>query len=135
MTKKIISQGKEAVSKLRSRITPAFLIALFLSFIFWYSGQLKYNYTAEIPIYVQIEGERYRVTCVVEGTGHNIISTHYFKHNSVKLQRRDLVLIPVEGVSNTYQVTSESLQNALALHNANLKIVSVSQLPYIILED
>lgn len=134
MTRKIISQGKEIVGNIRRRITPAFLIALFLSFIFWYSGKLKYNYTAEIPISVIIEGERHRVTCVVEGTGHNIISTHYFKRSKVKLRRTDLELIPVEGVSNTYKVTSESLQNALSVRNANLKFVSVSQLPYINLD-
>ena len=120
---------------MRRRITPAFLVALFLSFIFWYSGKLSYTYTAEVPISVTIEGERHRVTCVVEGTGHNIISTRYFKRKKVKLRRTDVEMLPVEGVSDTYQVTSESLHNAIAVRNANLKIISVSALPYICLEE
>jgi hypothetical protein len=53
----------------------------------------------------------------------------------VKLRRTDVVMLPVEGVSDTYQVTSESLHNAIAVRNANLKIISVSALPYICLED
>jgi Tfp pilus assembly protein PilO len=135
MTQQILKRGKEIAGSLRRRITPAFLVALFLSFIFWYSGKLSYTYTAEVPISVTIEGERHRVTCVVEGTGHNIISTRYFKRKKVKLRRTDVVMLPVEGVSDTYQVTSESLHNAIAVRNANLKIISVSALPYICLED
>ena len=135
MTQQLINRGKEIAGSIRRRITPAFLVALFLSFIFWYSGKLKYNYTAEIPLTVVIEQERHRVTCMVEGTGHNIISTRYFNRKKTKLRRSDLEFIPVEGVSNTYQVTSESLQNALSVRNANLKFISVSALPYINLED
>lgn len=135
MTQQIITRGKEVAGWLRQRITPAFLVALFLSFIFWYSGKLSYTYTAEVPFSVVVEGERHRVTCVVEGTGHNIMSARYFKRKKVKLRRTDLDMRPVEGVSNTYQVTSESLQNAIAVRNANLKIISVSTMPYINLED
>jgi hypothetical protein len=135
MKEKIINRSKEIAGSIKRRITPAFLIALFLSFIFWYSGKLQYTYTAEVPISVVIEGQRHRVTCVVEGTGHNIISAHYFKRKRIKLRRTDLELIPVEGVSDTYRVTTESLQSAIAVRNANLKVLSVSAMPYINLED
>ena len=135
MTRKILDKGKTLFGNIKRRITPAFLVTLALALIFWYSGKLQYTYTAEVPVSVVIDGERHRVTCVVEGTGHNILSARYFKRKKVKLRRTDLDMRPVEGVSNTYQVTSESLQNAIAVRNANLKIISVSTMPYINLED
>ncbi len=131
MKSKIVKRGKEIARRLRRHITPPFLLALALSLIFWYSGKLRHTYTAEIPVTVVIEGERHRATCVVEGTGHNIVSSRYFRRKRVKLRRSDVELIPVDGISNTYKVTSSSLQNAISVRNPSLKIVSVSQLPYI----
>ena len=127
MKSKIIKRGKEIARQLSRHITPPFLLALALSLIFWYFLPT----TAEIPVTVVIEGERHRATCVVEGTGHNIVSSRYFRRKRVKLRRSDVELIPVDGISNTYKVTSSSLQNAISVRNPSLKIVSVSQLPYI----
>lgn len=135
MKQKVIDQIKQIAIALSKRITPAFLVALALALIFWYSGKLKYTYTTEIPVTVVIEGERHRTTCMVEGTGHNIVATRYLKRRTIKLQRFDIDLIPVDGISNTYEVTPESLQNAISVHNPSLKIISVSRLPFLILED
>lgn len=135
MKQEIISGCKSLVGKVKKYITPAFLVALTMSFIFWYSGKLRYTYTAEIPISVVIEGDRHRITCMVEGTGHNIVSARYFKRLKVKLRRSDVELIPVDGMSSTYEVSSASLQNAISVRNPSLKIVSVSQMPYLIFEE
>lgn len=106
-----------------------------LSFIFWYSGKLQYTYTAEIPVTVEIEGERVRTTCVVEGTGHNIISARYFKRKTIKLQRSEVELLPIDGVSNTYEISPTSLQNIISVRNSSLKVLSVSRMPFVMLED
>lgn len=119
----------------KKRITPAFLITLALALIFWYSGKLGYTYTAEIPVSVQIDGERYRTTCVVEGTGHKILSARYFKRKTIKLRRMDVEMVPVEGLSNTYDVRPESLQNVISVRNPSLKVLSVSRLPYVIFDE
>lgn len=135
MTKKILDKGKEVYSRVKRRITPAFLVMVALSFIFWYSGKLQYTYTAELPVTVQIEGERVRTTCVVEGTGHNILSARYFKRKTIKLQRSEVELLPIDGVSNTYEISPTSLQNIISVRNSSLKVLSVSRMPFIILED
>lgn len=135
MTQKIIDKSKTLFRNIKNRITPAFLVTVGLAFIFWYSGKLQYTYTAEIPISVVIEGDRHRVTCVVEGTGHNIVSARYFKRKTIKLRRNEVELIPVDGLSDTYEVAPTSLQNIISVRNPSLKVLSVSQLPYIIIAD
>lgn len=135
MTRKIINSGKEFIVKLCKRITPAFLITLAMAFIFWYSGKLGYTYTTEIPVSVEIEGQRVRTFCMVEGTGHNILSARYFKRRTVKLQRFDVDLMLVDGASNTYEISPTSLQNALSVRNSSLKIISVSRMPFIVLDE
>lgn len=135
MTRKIIDKSKKLWGAIRKRITPAFLVALVLALIFWYSGKLQYTYTTTIPFTVEIEGDRVRTTCMVEGTGHNLLSARYFKRRVVKLQRFDVELLSVDGVSNTYEISPTSLQTILSVRNPNLKILSVSRMPFIILKE
>lgn len=135
MTHKIMDKGKALWSAIRKRITPAFLVTLALAMIFWYSGKLQYTYTTTIPFTVEIEGDRVRTTCMVEGTGHNLLSARYFKRRVVKLQRFDVELLSVDGVSNTYEISPTSLQNILSVRNPNIKILSVSRMPFIVLKE
>ena len=113
------------------KVTPLFLVMLGLSFVLWYVSKLQYSYTAEVPVVVSVEGDRHRVTCVVQGSGHNILSARYFKRKPVKLKRGDVELTPVEGEVNTWEVGQESLRNAIAIRNADIKVVSVSRMPYV----
>ena len=116
------------------KVTPLFLVMLGLSFVLWYVSKLQYSYTAEVPVVVSVEGDRHRVTCVVQGSGHNILSARYFKRKPVKLKRGDVELTPVEGEENTWEVGQESLRNAIAIRNADIKVVSVSRMPYVTFE-
>lgn len=135
MKKKIIEQAKTLFQSLTKRITPAFLVTLAMAFIFWYSGKLQHTYTAEISVTVVLDGERHRTTCMVEGTGHNIISARYFKRKTIKLNRSEVELLPVDGMSSTYDLSPTSLQNAISMRYPSLKVKSVSRLPYFILDD
>lgn len=119
------------VAHIGRKVTPLFLVMLGLSFVLWYVSKLQYSYTAEVPVVVSVEGDRHRVTCVVQGSGHNILSARYFKRKPVKLKRGDVELIPVEGEVNTWEVGQESLRNAIAIRNADIKVVSVSRMPYV----
>ena len=122
------------VPNIGRKVTPLFLVMLGLSFVLWYVSKLQYSYTAEVPVVVSVEGDRHRVTCVVQGSGHNILSARYFKRKPVKLKRGDVELIPVEGEENTWEVGQESLRNAIAIRNADIKVVSVSRMPYVTFE-
>lgn len=132
MKEKVIARIKEYWKFFRSRVSTAFLVSLGLSFIFWYSGKLQYTYTTEMPLNVILEGEKYRVTCVVEGTGHSILSARYFERRTVKLNSSEVVVIPVDDEEGTRLVTPESLQSALALRYSEIKINSVQA--HIVLE-
>lgn len=132
MKEKVIARIKEYWNFFRSRVSTAFLVSLGLSFIFWYSGKLQYTYTTEMPLNVILEGEQYRVTCVVEGTGHSILSARYFERRTVKLNSSEVVVIPVDDEEGTRLVTPESLQSALALRYSEIKINSVQA--HIVLE-
>lgn len=122
------------VAHIGRKVTPLFLVMLGLSFVLWYVSKLQYSYTAEVPVVVSVEGDRHRVTCVVQGSGHNILSARYFKRKPVKLKRGDVELTPVEGEENTWEVGQESLRNAIAIRNADIKVVSVSRMPYVTFE-
>lgn len=119
---------------LGSRITPVFLVMLGLTFVLWYASKLQYTYTAKVPVYVSIGDDRHRVECVVEGTGHNIVSARYFHHKKVKFKYSDVELIPVEGLNNTYRVLPESLLKAITGHFSDLRIVSVDNYPFVELD-
>ena len=122
------------VAHIGRKVTPLFLVMLGLSLILWYTSKLQYSYTAEVPVVVSVEGERHRVTCVVQGSGHNILSARYFKRKPIKLKSSEVVLTPVEGVEGAWEVSSESLLNAISIRHADIKIVSVSRMPYISLD-
>ena len=122
------------VARIGRKVTPLFLVMLGLSFVLWYVSKLQYSYTAEVPVVVSVEGDRHRVTCVVQGSGHNILSARYFKRKPVKLKRGDVELTPVEGEENTWEVGQESLLNAISIRNADIKVVSVSRMPYVTFE-
>lgn len=126
MRNKILNSIKSGWRKFRTNVSSAFIVSLFLSFIFWYSGKLQYTYTAEIPITVIIDGESHTVSCVVEATGHNIISARFLDRHKVKLNSSDLTIIPMEGSATKRKVTPESLQNAISLRYSDLKVSAVS---------
>ena len=116
---------------LGSRITSAFLIILGLTVVLWYASKLKYTYTAKIPVVVTIGDDRHRLECLVEGTGHNIVSARYFKRKKIKLKYADVQLVEVDGMENTYEVVSSSLFDALSMRFSDLKVVSVGNYPFI----
>lgn len=117
---------KECWEFIRTRVSTAFLISLGLSFIFWYSGKLQHTYTTDIPLTIVLDGEEYRVRCVVEGTGHSILSARYFDRPKVKLTSSDVTIVPVEGEEDVHKVTPESLQNAISLRYSEIKINAVA---------
>lgn len=116
---------------LGSRITPIFLVMLGLTFILWYAAKLQYTYTTSVTVPITVGDHRHRVECIVEGTGHNIVSTRHFKHKTIKLKYSDVELLPVEGMPNTYRVAPTSLLQALTVHYSELKIISVSDYPFV----
>ncbi len=60
---------KSIYTHMKQYISPMFLALLCLSFFLWYMTKLSYTYTAEVPVKVNVAGNKFRVTAVARGAG------------------------------------------------------------------
>ena len=61
---------------LRRYVSPVFLALLVASFILWYIAKLNYTYTTEQPFTVNVDGERFKVSCVAVSYTHLTLPTN-----------------------------------------------------------
>lgn len=118
-------------TELRKLVSPVFLLLLILSTFMWYLTKLSYTYQSQIPITVEVEGNRFKVECVVEGTGYRLVTHKYFKNNTINLNIRDIQTTPSVINNGSYVINPYSLQNAISVRTSDLRIISVGDLPEI----
>ena len=104
---------------------------LLLSLILWYLTKLGYTYTAEIPVTVEIEGNRFRIECLAEGTGYRIFSHRFLRQKPVRLTMDEIQASPSIINEGRYIINPYSLQNAISVRNTDLRIISLGDLPEI----
>lgn len=127
----------------RRYVSPVFVMLLCASFSLWYISKLKYNYTTEFEMKVNVEGQRFVVPCVVEGQGTNLLG--YAIHTS---RRVDIPLAELEykkvrvgdeadgaAGEERVQIESASLLHAMSVRFSDIKIVSIGAIPAIALPD
>ncbi|MCC8036189.1 MAG: hypothetical protein LIO77_09725 [Rikenellaceae bacterium] len=119
----------------RKFVSPVFVALLVLSTLLWYLTKLSYTYQTQIPFTVEVEGNRFNVECVTEGTGYRLVSYKYFKKNVINLNFRDIQTTPSVIKSGSYVINPYSLQNAISVRTADMRIISVGDLPEITLQD
>ena len=112
-----------------ARLSPAFLVMLGLSLLMWYLSKLDYTYTAEVPVSLRFEGEKYRVMCMAEGTGRQIVGHRWFARRAISLDTSKVVLLPVEGKDGYYSIEAGSLQNFISVNHSDLRIISIGTPP------
>lgn len=118
-------------NKLRKFISIPFLLMLILSFILWYVIKLGYVYQTTMPISVNVNGNLFQVTCMVEGQGTRLFAKRHTKSKPLELDWRDLEVSP-SAINNGWVVISPySLQNAISSHNTDIRILSVGPIPEI----
>lgn len=110
--------------------SPVFAVMLLVSLVMWYISKLGYTYTTEMPVMVNIEGQRFKVDCVVEGKGVNLLAHRYYRHNAINLKLKDLSVTP-SSHTHGYIISPYSLQNALSVQSGDIRIVSVNNIPEI----
>ncbi len=71
-------------------VSPVFLVMLVASFILWYIAKLSYTYTTEYVVSINTDGEKYKVACIFEGVGTNLVSYHTSLGKSVKIPLSEL---------------------------------------------
>ncbi len=111
------------------RLSPVFLIMLGLSALMWYISKLDYTYTAEVPVVVRFEGENYRISCMAEGTGHQLVAYRLYKRRVVNLDSNEVILTPVPEKDGYFAVDPVTLQAAISVRNSDIRIISIGSTP------
>ena len=121
---------------LKSSVSPAFIMLMCASFIMWYILKLQYTYTTDYAGLVNIEGERMRIPCVIEGKGTNLLGYRVHMHKEIKIALIDLKYsIASEQDEQTGEVVDSividphSIQSALSVRFSDIKVVSVGDVP------
>ena len=103
--------------------SPVFLTVLVISFFLWYGIKLSHIYTAEVPVKVTIEGERYKVQCLVEARGTELWAQ--------RLSLGSKVNIPLDEIINRKDTTINAVKlgDAIMQRTSTLKILKVIEVP------
>ncbi len=114
-------------------VSPVFLVMLVASFILWYIAKLSYTYTTEYIVSINTDGEKYKVACIFEGVGTNLVSYHTSLGKSVKIPLSELKYKKSreEGHEGMLIIDPQSLQHAIAVRFSDVKVSSIGAVPEI----
>lgn len=118
-------------------VSPTFIILLCASFILWYILKLQYTYTTNYSVPVNINGDRLRVPCVVEGKGTILFGYRVYMHREIQIPLSDLkytltqMIEPESGEvrDDVLLIDPQSIHNAISVRVSDIKIVSVGDVP------
>ena len=112
-------------------VSPVFLVMLVASFILWYIAKLSYTYTTEYVVSINTDGEKYKVACIFEGVGTNLVSYHTSLGKSVKIPLSELKYKKSreEGHEGMLIIDPQSLQHAIAVRFSDVKVSSIGAVP------
>jgi hypothetical protein len=116
---------------LRRLVPPAFIVMLFISLSMWYLTKLDGQYTTDIPVTVDMDGNEFKVTCMATASGRQLLLQKVFRRSRINLDFGDIETSPSELNPNRYVISKTSLQNAIQLVNNDIHIVSVGDIPEI----
>lgn len=114
-------------------VSPVFLALLVASFILWYIAKLSYTYTTDQVVRLDVDGQQFEVTCVVEGVGTNLFGYRVYMNKTLHVPLSDLKYMRSreEGHENKIIIDPQSLQNVISVKFSDIKVVSVRAIPEI----
>ncbi len=122
--------------KIKRAISPVYIALLCASFILWYILKLQYTYTTNFSVLVNVNGERMRVPCVVEGKGTNLLGYRVYASKELKIPLSELKYTITadrgdsgELLGRWYQFDPHSVQNAMSVRFSDIKVISVGDIP------
>ena len=123
-------------------VSPTFIILLCASFILWYILKLQYTYTTNYSVLVNINGDRLRVPCVVEGKGTNLFGYRVYMHKEIKIPLNDLKYtidsqldVDAAAVVDSIIIDPQSMQSAISVRFSDIKVISVGDVPPLSMQD
>ena len=135
---------RNALDKLRALfawiqgyISPVFVLLLCASFILWYIVKLEYTYNAKYDVSIDIDGERIRVPCYIEGQGSTLLGYRAYMRKQIKISLSELKYAVEEKIDEqTGEVTEsyciidpQSLQSALSVRLSDVNVLSIGSVP------
>lgn len=133
---KFLSSIRLLWRRLRRAISPVFIGLLCASFILWYILKLQYTYTTNFSVLINVDGERLRIPCVIEGKGVNLLGYRAYARKELKIPLDDLKYIMIEDRDESgellgvwYQLEPHSVQNAISVRFSDIKVISVGDIP------
>ncbi len=125
----------------KSSISPAFIMLMCASFIMWYILKLQYTYTTDYSVLVNINGERLRVPCVIEGKGSNLLA-YRVTHREIKIPLNDLkytidsqLSVEAATVVDSIIIDPQSMHSAISIRFSDIKVISVGDVPPLSMHD
>ncbi len=121
------------LKKLRRYISPVFLALLIASFVLWYIAKLNYTYTTDQVVKIDVDGQQFEVTCVVEGVGTNLFGYRVYARKTLRIPLTDLRYrrSREEGHEGRLVIDPQSLQNAISVKFSDIKVISIQSVPEI----
>ncbi len=110
-------------------LSPAFLLILLGSCLLWYTSKLGYDYTAEIPLNLRIDGQKYRVTAKVSGRGSQIVAQRLSLKSALNVALSDLSYRASPETEGAIMITPASLARAINDQIAGLVVEEVVEAP------
>ena len=95
------------------------------------SPSLNYTYTTEQPFTVNVDGERFKVSCVVEGVGTNLFGYRVYMSKRLRIPLSELKFrsVKAEDGEKFLKIDSLSLHNAISVRLSDIKVISVGSFP------
>lgn len=120
----------------RRAISPVYIGLLCASFLLWYILKLQYTYTTNFSVLINVDGERLRVPCVVEGKGTNLLGYRVYDRKELKLPLADLKYTITEDWDDAgelqgrwYELDPQSVRSAISVRFSDIKVISVGDIP------
>ncbi len=114
-------------------VSPVFLMLLVASFLLWYIAKLGYTYTTEQVVRINVDGEEFEVTCVVEGIGTNLFGYRVYAHKTLRIPLSELKYkrSREEGHEGKLILDAQSLQSAISVRYSDIKVIALGIVPEI----
>ncbi|MBR5819970.1 MAG: hypothetical protein IKY68_01795 [Alistipes sp.] len=122
---------EKMIAWIRRTVSPVFVMLLVASFILWYIAKLSYTYTTDQTMRLNIEGNEFKISCVVEGVGTNLFGYRVYHDKVLRIPLSEL-RTKISYDEDTYGmliVEPQSLQNAISVRCTDIKIVSIGDVP------
>lgn len=131
MKKGLLNITGENVRKVvREALSPTFLVIFLASALLWYTTKLSSEYTAEMPLTIRIDGQKYRLTAIVSGRGSTILAQRMSLKRKLNLTLEELSPRPSRGILGALTIAPPSLQNAInGKMSDDLRVVQIVDAP------